>query len=241
MQSKPATSWLLTVAATVVLFLLTRSPFMASILPYLRAGWPAFRSALWLRRCDPLPSRGKTCFWFYLATAGWKAGAAALVTLVTLAVLQEKFGQATDMTKVVRTLMVMFGGILASVLFGVIGIVAALVRRVRVFVIPNIYCLCGGEFPMIAAVGGKRLRFNHAIFIVATSLVLPTIVAGTGLLMALGFSNPNHLPVLLGLLGFGLMMIGPIAMIPLYGYCSSRIIARSPGECWAPDVSPASR
>ncbi len=32
---------------------------------------------------------------------------------------------------------------------GVIGIASALIRRVRVFVIPNIRNLCGGEFPLV--------------------------------------------------------------------------------------------
>ena len=240
-MTKPATSWLLTVAVAVVLFLLTRNPLIASILPYLRAGWPAFRSALWLRRCDPLPGRGRACFWFYLATAGWRAGTAALVVLVTLRLLQDVSAEPPDRTKMARAAMIVFGGVLASVLLGVIGIASALIRRVRVFVIPNIRNLCGGEFPLVPAVAGQRHRFNHAIFILGTSLMLPVAAAGTGLLVTLSFANPNIFPVVPAILGFSLIGIGPFATIPVYGYCSSRIIARTPGDCWRQDASQASR
>jgi len=236
-MSKPAASWLLTIAVAVVLFLLTRNPLMASILPYLRAGWPAFRSALWLRRYDPLAGRGRTCLWFYLATAGWKAGTAALLTVLALRVLQDISGQGVDTTKLVPAAVIVFGGVLRSVLLGVIGIASALFRRVRVFVIPNICSLCHGQFQATSTVASQRHRFNHAIFIVATSLVLPVVATGVGLLVAFSFANPNKFPVVPAVAGFGLIGLGPFAMIPVYGYCSSRIIARTPRECWEPDVS----
>jgi Phosphatidylethanolamine-binding protein len=160
---------------------------------------------------------------------------------LTLIIVRDRTGHIADPGRLHRAAMVMCGGVLASVLLGVIGIVAALVRRVRVFIIPNIGSLCGAEFPTIAEVAGRRPRFNHAIVIVVTSLVLPVMVAATVLLGALFAVNPNNVPLVLAVPGFAVLFGGPFAMIPVYSCCSSRIIARTPGECWAQDVSQASR
>lgn len=86
----------------------------------------------------------------------------------------------------------------------------------------------------------QRHRFNHAIFIVATSLVLPVVATGVGLLVTLSFANPNAFPTGPAIVGIGMTGIGPFAMIPVHGYCSAQIIARRSGECWSQDVSPAS-
>ena len=57
-------------------------------------------------------------------------------------------------------------------------------------------------------------------------------LASISLMLVVGGDNPNDIDLVSSVLAFGLFLLGPIAMIPLYAWCSARIIARTPSECW---------
>ncbi len=74
-----------TIAAAGVLYLVTRHPLLAAILPWLHGGWPTFSTGLWLLRTDPVRRCAWVCLIFYLAAGCWKAAVTALGTMMVLA------------------------------------------------------------------------------------------------------------------------------------------------------------
>jgi hypothetical protein len=71
--------WLGVLAVGWVLYELTARPMVGVMAVCVKFGWEDFRSAIWLRRRDPWPYRGRTCFWLYLASGLWKTAAAAFL------------------------------------------------------------------------------------------------------------------------------------------------------------------
>jgi hypothetical protein len=53
-------------------------------------GWEDFRAAIWLRRRDPWPSRGRTCFWLYLASGLLKTAGVAILMAVGFAAINNR-------------------------------------------------------------------------------------------------------------------------------------------------------
>ena len=75
-------AWPFVLVAAVVIHHVTGSPIAAALLLAVHAGWKSFRCGLWLKNVDPVAARGWVCFWFYLATAFWKAAAWACATVL---------------------------------------------------------------------------------------------------------------------------------------------------------------
>jgi hypothetical protein len=227
-----AMMWLLVLAAAIGVFLVTGSPLLAALLPYLSAARASLRSAIWLRSADPWTARGKTCFWFYLATAAWRAAVAAFVSVLLFFVTEAVTGVGPDIDVFARTMIVIAVGAGWAAILGLVGMAAAVARGVRVFVIPNIARLAGGEFDAIGAVASARPRFNHAIFVLAMAMFLPVSVAGTIIAAIGGARDPNRVDNPLTWIGLGLLMLGPLAAVPLYVWLSNRVVALAPEDCW---------
>jgi hypothetical protein len=228
--------WCILILFSAAVFLITGNPLIAATLPYLVAAEPSIQSGFWIRFRDPIGSRGKICFWFYLATAGWTAASTAFLHVFLFICIERVTGIGPNMDEFGRTLIVLLVGLGISTLLGVIGVIFAFQRRVRVFVVPNLFSLCRGDFDSVSAATRRRPRFNHAIFILASSIFVP--ILGVGLAMSI-LGVTGHEPASISPLqcaGLATIMIGPLAAIPLYGFCSNRIIARNPLECWSPAV-----
>jgi hypothetical protein len=60
-------TWLGLLTVGWVLYELTTRPEVGVVVVCAKFGWEDFRAALWLRRHDPWPYRGRTCFWLYLS------------------------------------------------------------------------------------------------------------------------------------------------------------------------------
>jgi hypothetical protein len=137
------------------------------------------------------------------------------------------------MDEFARTMMVLLAGLGVATLLGIVGVAGALARGVRVFVIPPLHRLAGGDFSAIGEVAAARPRFNHAIFILASSLFVPILACG-GILAAWGATgaNANAPKTLSAAIGLGVVMLGPLAAIPVYLVLSQRIVAATPSECW---------
>ena len=144
-------------------------------------------------------------------------------------------------------------------LIGMVSIVVALRGKVRVWAHPSLRQRCHGDFNRLRDYARPRrsspnrpindvaaLRalgpFNHVIFVVAISLLLVPACLGTGYMMWYGYNHPKDAQNMPLAIGFSLVFGGPLAMIPVYAFLSSRIIARVPAECWPPTdvIAPAS-
>lgn len=226
---------ILVLGVSVAIFLMTKNPLWPALLPYLVAAWPSVQSAFWLRWNDPWPQRSKTFFWFYLAAGGCKAAGASFFVLAFFVFAAGLFGHDMTLELFSRTILVFMVGAAISTFLGIMGLVQATRRNIRVFVIPNLVYLCGGTQDGVERVAGTYLGINHAIYVVATSIFFPLGVLGA-LLAGWGFSahvlGGGIVPQVSSIIGLLMLMPGMLLAIPVYVYFSHRVVAQSPMECW---------
>jgi len=221
-----------TFTTAAYLYLILKQPIAAMILPCLHGGWKTFSTGMWLLTCDPRRSRAWISFAFYVAAACWKSAAAAFATLLLFILAQEITGVAPNMDELGLTMLVLLGGVVFNTLIGLGATCAALVHGTRVWVHPNLRRAVRGDFRLLAGLGAMASGLNHAIFVVVTAMMFPLMggcTLGLVIMAIAGKDKENVMAMIAALLG---IFIGPIALIPCYGWVSSRIIARSPKECW---------
>ncbi len=148
------TMWLAILLVAIGIDLLTGSPLLAPLVPVVAAARPPVRSAFWLRASDPSAARGWVCFWFYLATAGWRAAGAALVSWGAMVVVLLATGRQPNLGAFGLIMISLVCGVALSSIIGLVGIASAWRARVQVFVIPKLAWLCGGDYNAIAAGDG---------------------------------------------------------------------------------------
>jgi hypothetical protein len=234
-------AWLIVLSMAIAIEAVTGNALIAVLPIAVHAGWKSFRCGWWLKTVDPVSRRAWACFWFYLATACWKAAACAFVTIVIFGVIENFVGQPVPMDAVIAELQVMLCGVVLSVIVGIAAVVSALRGKVRVWVHPGVREQCHGDFNRLAEIRGPFFGnprkhphgFNHAVLIVITSVAFPPLVAGTALIICelaiLAFRPGPHV---FGIAGLLLMGVGALASIPAYSFLASRIVARTPAECW---------
>ena len=190
-------------------------------------------------------ARGWGCFWFYTATAFCRATIWALAMIFVFCLLENKFGQQMKMEQVEAELATLSVALGLTTLMGIVAVIWAVRRGLRVWVHPNVREQCGGDFQRLGYIRGHYLGnpmlfyygMNHAILVLAVSLVLPTLIIAIGLMSMLTFGGPPNAPF-----GFVdglamLLVLGPtFATIPFYAALGHRIIARTPSECWPPSM-----
>ena len=230
-------AWLVVLSAAVVIDQLTGNALLAAAIPCAHAAWKSLRCGFWLLSADPVASRGRVCFCFYFATACWKASACALATMAMLVLIDGLLGRVPPLEEVVVELAVLFGGLCLSTVIGIVSVVLAMRSRMRVWVHPNVRERCRGDFSTIRQYGRSYPGLNQAMFVVSTSLVLPAVVLGMVFLACTTVgAQPNDPLTAWGVLVILLVFVCPAAMIPLYAFVSSRVIARTPADCWPPPV-----
>jgi hypothetical protein len=203
-----------------VIYLITGNAIVAYLLPYFWAFWPNLRTAFWLRLNDPWRARGKACFWFYLAAAGWRAATYGLILLTCVMFLAQagvKFNNAKPPKQEILSVPI---GLAIAAMIGWVGLIAAIPSRTKVFIIPGLYDRCLGNFQNVFEIAHSYRGRNTLMFVVFSSVFLPILILGAGL----SVSFPK--------IGLPILCLGPIGLLPLYGFFSDRIIARAPAECW---------
>jgi hypothetical protein len=183
--------------------------------------------------------RAKACFWFYLASAGWKAGATAVAHVFGFVIVDGVLAMGINMDLFAHTMIVLLIAVAFAAVLGWVGTIVAIRQRVRVFIVPRFFKLCGGNFDLVPEITLTRYRgLNTAVGVVAVSVFGPVAAVGTAIAIygvSLEQQNPPIaiakylLPV-----GTGILSIGTFAAIPLFAYFSRRAVARVPGDCWAP-------
>jgi hypothetical protein len=222
--------------AAIIIYLATDSSLAAIILPCLHGGWNLFRTGIWLLKSDPFKSRARICFAFYVGAACWNSAAVAFITIFIFVFAAVKFGFQPNITEIEATMLVLTGGVVLNTLIGLGAVYAALHYKIKVWVRPRLRIQLEGDLNSLAAISTFRYEFNYAIFVVATSLVFPSIILGLIVLGLVGSViqviglKPNDTLILI--IELVLFFVPPFAMIPCYAWLSSRIVARNPQECW---------
>ena len=237
-----AKGWLIVFAISVGVFALTFSPLLAMALPYLRAGWPAFQTACWLRKADPWPARGRVGFYFHLAMAGFRAAVAGVFAIMLMLVIEQNLQRQADINQVMMAFCFIMAGAGLSSSFGWWGTVIALRNRVRIFVISDLKHFCHGDFFQIARLPMLKFHLNPANYVMAVAIAAPTLALWfVAMLLAMSKPDVRDPPVGVAVLLLLSLPVLGILIIALLIFLSGRMIARTPLECWgaAPPVEPS--
>lgn len=80
-------SWGAMLALGWLIYEVTARPTFGIAVACGKFGWDDFLTAQWLWRTDPVPGRGRTCFWFFVANGVWKITIAAFLATGGLLIL----------------------------------------------------------------------------------------------------------------------------------------------------------
>jgi hypothetical protein len=234
-------TWVTLVAIGWVLYELTARPALGSVAVCIKFGWEDFRTALWLRRRDPYPLRGRACFWLHLASGLFRIASVAGLMSIAFIALGHTFparGLAAwrDLLRVLCwTALTTFAGMSCSALS--IGCAAVLAWRA------GIKLWLGNETHRARQRGvwppyhSNHPMVNHygsLLVIVFASMAIPLfLIVFIAFVLLVVNKNPNLLNGVLALLAFFLVVVGgPIVLLWSRDLFYNRLAAKQPGECW---------
>ncbi|HEY7328238.1 MAG TPA: hypothetical protein VH592_11385 [Gemmataceae bacterium] len=226
-------SWPMLFLAGWLLYEFTAQPGLAALVFCAKFGLMDIQTAFWLRRVDPDPRRGQTCFWAYLTYGLWKVAVIATLVMITIGFLGDILGRIPRQQAVRLGISpVIMGALTAAVVgFGVslptacITLWSAWRNGVRVWL---------GQAPNWAR---KDRHWPPRQGWINTVPIVGLTIFGqmAGLLLVLSIT-------LLGLVQFGdvwvilllmatILLAITVSTILLFRL-SMRLIALSPEECW---------
>ena len=214
------------VALGVVAFVVTGRPLIGILLPSIRASWRSLQTAIWLVRVDRPRSRGVICSLFCAATGCWKIAASSLLSVVCMVVCFRFADVAPNMDRFAVVMTALAAGVVLTSALGLLASFAALAVGLRVWVHPALPDLLDTARAWPTARSGPP-KFNHAVFVLATSLAVPVVSCGGFVLLQPG-------SVVRGLSIFGITMF---LVIVTYRWLAARILAEHPLACWSVDLA----
>lgn len=220
-KRKTVIKFLLSFGIGAAIFLTTNNTIAGTVLPSIHAAWGPLRTGWWTFRADYRRLRAVICFAFYLATACWHAAAAAFGSVLLFVVLAMLFGDEPTMDVFAATMLMLVIGLVFATIVGLAASTAAAITSVRLWVNPKLRDMVDGDLARVIELPADP-GFNHAVFVLATSLALP-VLAASGYLIAV---------VIAGWLTLAVLTVGPLLALTSYFWLSSRIIATHPAECW---------
>ncbi|MBB73523.1 MAG: hypothetical protein CMJ75_03300 [Planctomycetaceae bacterium] len=223
MSQKQSFWWQLVIliALGVVAFVVTGRPLVGILLPSIRASWRSLQTAIWLVRVDCPRSRDVICGLFCAATGCWKIAASSLASVVCMLVYFYFTAVAPNMNRfgaVMTTLMI---GVALTSALGLLASFASWAVGLRVWVHPDLPDLLDRkrQWPLTRP---APVKWNHAVFVLATSLAVPAVaVCGFVLL------QPGSAVRALSIYGLTLLLV-----IVTYAWLAARILAADPATCW---------
>ena len=230
--------WSLLFPISLAIYWLTSSVVLAALIPSIRMAVPTLQTGWWIRwyeRSCARRTRGTVLWLFHVAAALWLASAASFVTVMFLGIIEARFGKQPDMNRFVTGMLMIVFGIGLSTLIGLYASFLALRYSVRVWVHPKTLIWCVGNCELLTHLTFQPPKFNHAVFVLGTSLVTPGLVLGTLILIACTGNGGQLDNATLGLsivIMISFFIVQPIVMIAAYCRISDRIIAKNPKQCW---------
>lgn len=224
--------WLFPILLAIWLYAVTGDPRSAGLVIYASSGWSFIRSAFWLVRRDPNRARRWACFFLYLATAGWRAAAAAFVAVMSFGAFEKLANIKADLDHFVGVMLILIAGVGVATFLGIIGSTVALTGGARVFVVGNLVGVSKGRFPPIGFTPSFHRQFNQLVFVLALTVFAPIELLFCGMCI-LDVAMKTSWMTQVGLAG---MMLGPLPAFWIYANLSHRIVAANPFECWPESI-----
>ena len=230
--------WPAVLPVLLVIYWLTSSVVVATLIPSVITAIPALKTGWWIRGYElrlGCRTRANTLWFFYLADALWLSAASAFTTVLILFFINAKIGIQPNMTKFATAMLIIAGGVVLTTLIGLYASYLAWRNSIRVWVHPKTYQWTNGVEEKLCRLAFEPQRFNHTVFILGTSFVTPCLLSGTAVLIALT-GHGGRLSPLMEYLSIAVMLFFFVVLtslaIAVYVRVSGSILARNPSECW---------
>jgi len=162
--------WML--LATAAAFGLGGFPLGSTVLTAALAARPAFETAQWILQKDPHPVRGRVCALFHVSVGLWHGFPAALITIGAFIFAGKQLGMGFPLKDLQATMMGLIAAVGFSALVGGLATFGALRTGLRVWAHPRFEAALQKELQ-----SGRNVYTNHAVFVLATSLTIPVLIA----------------------------------------------------------------
>jgi hypothetical protein len=222
-------SWLALVLIGCVIYELTQSPALGSVLVCLKFGWDDFLTARWLWRRDGDRWRRLCLFWLYLAWGLWKTAIVAFFMSLAFALLARQAGPPAGLPQILRAfagtffLTLVTAGL--STLLTFLSVVCAWVGGVRLWLDSAVgRARRRDEWPPNARCAGRSNRLGT---LVLSSMALGTLPAAVGVVVVTMPGGPAA-----HVLGFALTLLAPVTLVLGRELIAGRVLAHRPRECW---------
>jgi hypothetical protein len=163
-------SWGATLPLAWLIYELTARPSFALVVACAKFGWNDFLTAHWLLRTDPDQGRGRTCFWFYVASGLWKITVAAFVITGSILILMVALDGKPPRGLFDAGLTAAIGITLLAVI-PLVGVMHARVFKVKVWVDSSIHACRRNDIWPPHATG-----LNSTMGLLFPALLVPIIV-----------------------------------------------------------------
>ncbi|MBI5757168.1 MAG: hypothetical protein HZA46_01470 [Planctomycetales bacterium] len=225
------------------------NPATGVVVLSLKFGWNDWATAVWLRRTDPIPRRGRSCFWFQVALGCWRVCVGTFAIMIALSILmaiiggpQQQNGQQLP-SHFILFCMTWGISLLVATLITSVAILSAWWNRVRVWADTSI-----GRSQQANTWPPVVMGINRVRPMILVGLALPVTIPSVACMLvvinvvqqAIGGPNPAANfwePILI--IGACVSMIVLPAVLVMVGteLIGRRINAISPIECW-PELFP---
>ncbi len=192
------------------------------LLPSMRAGWRSWGNFWWVLRVDPNRRRAWVVSGFCLADGFFKAAAAAAITVGIFVAVFRLTGRLPNKNNFAVTMTILATAVFMTSLIGLTASFVAMCGKIKIWVHPELPRLISCQLRSIDSQETPR-KFNHAIFVVVTSICVPLLI-GFGLLLIEERS-----------VGFSLALLLMTFFAGTFGYLFffRRIIAEEIENCWS--------
>jgi hypothetical protein len=200
-----------------------------------KIGWEDFSTAIWLRRKDPVPARGKMEFWIFVAAGLLKTAGLAFMLMVVYSFFLVEQAQGDrndrDSNELIQAAATGMIGFLLSSLATVRALGLAIWHKQKIWQSASVHSARRhDEWPPTVSGGG-----NKADTIILCSFFLVSILAIISLIVTLAFQFEREINAAAGVFTTFLtgLLIG-FPMLVLWGrdYMERNVLAVNPGECW---------
>jgi hypothetical protein len=242
-RRRSAVVWGVLLTTAVVVYELTTQPALAGLALALKAGLRDFRTALWLRLRDPIPSRGAAQSWLFVCTGTGLTCLAAFVILLALGGILAGFGlrpRAAVGEFAKGCALTLVGAFAVSVLAGVWAAVRAWAGGHRLWVSPGVHdWRRAGRFPPRPV---EANSFGPVLALTACGVLfglLPAVYAVLAKLAPAAFAPPRQGPNPPGLFAFlALWWAALLLLLGTWNRLRDRLTARTPADAWPDPPAP---
>jgi len=163
----------------------------------------------------------------------------ALATIIIIGgVVDQNMGIQVE-NEVLMALAALAINLVLNTFLSTVVVIIASIYQVRVYIRSNLRTIVKGKLSNASRIGPPpRHVANVGKLVVITAMIVPVVVAAVIAMAILTLCKPVNAPVNMSeiVLMFGLIFGVPTLAIPVCFYIASRVIAKSPRECWPPGM-----